>query len=91
MKWKIKRFNELKGEEVYEILKLRNEVFVVEQECIYEDCDDKDKNHYHLFGEENREIIVYLRILEKGISSNEVSIGRVLTIEEYHREKNQNK
>jgi ElaA protein len=79
MKWEMKKFNELTGEEVYEILKLRNEVFVVEQQCIYEDCDDKDKKSYHLFGEENGEIVAYLRILEKGISYNEISIGRVLT------------
>jgi ElaA protein len=79
MKWEVKKFNELTGQEVYEILKLRNEVFVVEQQCIYEDCDDKDQKSYHLFGEENGVIVAYLRILEKGISYNEISIGRVLT------------
>ena len=83
MKWEIKKFNELNVEEVYEILKLRNEVFVVEQQCIYEDCDDKDKRAYHLFGEEDGKIVAYLRILEKGISYNEISIGRVLTNKEY--------
>lgn len=79
MKWEVKKFNELTGQEVYEILKLRSEVFVVEQQCIYEDCDDKDKEAYHLFGEESGKIVAYLRILEKGISYNEISIGRVLT------------
>ncbi|MCB2288274.1 GNAT family N-acetyltransferase [Clostridium sp. CS001] len=79
MNWEVKKFNELTGQEVYEILKLRNEVFVVEQQCIYQDCDDKDKKAYHLFGEENGEIVAYLRILKKNISYNEISIGRVLT------------
>ncbi|MBU3092826.1 GNAT family N-acetyltransferase [Clostridium sp. CM028] len=83
MKWKIKKFNELNGEEVYEILKLRSEVFVIEQQCIYEECDGKDNNSYHLFAKENGKIIVYLRILEKGISYNEISIGRVLTDKKY--------
>ncbi|MBW9146078.1 GNAT family N-acetyltransferase [Clostridium sp. CM027] len=86
MKWEIKKFNELNGEEVYEILKLRSEVFVIEQQCIYEECDGKDNNSYHLFAKENGKIIVYLRILEKGISYNEISIGRVLT-DKKHRGK----
>jgi ElaA protein len=83
MNWKIKKYNDLGVDELYEILKLRSEVFVVEQQCIYEDCDGKDKNSYHLFGEHNGEILVYLRILEKGISYNEISIGRVLARENY--------
>ena len=78
MEWKIKTFNELSNDELYEIIKIRSEVFVIEQQCIYEECDGKDKKAYHLFGEEDGEILVYLRILEKGVSFNEVSIGRVL-------------
>lgn len=77
MNWKIKKFNELNVEEIYKILALRNEVFIVEQECPYLDCDDKDLNSYHLFSEENGEIVAYLRILEKGVSYDEISIGRV--------------
>ncbi|MBK5241716.1 GNAT family N-acetyltransferase [Clostridium sp.] len=83
MNWIIKKFNELSSDELYEILKLRSEVFVVEQECIYEDCDGKDKKSYHLFAEQNGEILVYLRILEKGVSYNEISIGRVLANKRY--------
>lgn len=83
MKWKIKKFNELEVEEIYGILKLRNEVFVVEQQCIYQDCDGKDEKSYHLFAEENGKITAYLRILEKGVSYSEISIGRVLTKQEY--------
>ncbi|MCJ7689677.1 MAG: GNAT family N-acetyltransferase, partial [Clostridiaceae bacterium] len=52
-------------------------------ECIYEDCDGKDKKSYHLFAEQNGEILVYLRILEKGVSYNEISIGRVLANKKY--------
>lgn len=75
----IKTFEELTVDELYKILKLRSEVFVVEQNCVYQDCDNKDRNAYHLFAIENDEVISYLRILNKGISYKEVSIGRVLT------------
>lgn len=83
MEWKIKTFNELSNDELYEIIKLRSEVFVIEQQCIYEECDGKDKKAYHLFGEEDGEILVYLRILDKGVSFNEVSIGRVVANKKY--------
>lgn len=83
MNWSIKKFKELNGEEVYKILELRNEVFIVEQECAYLDCDSKDKNSYHLFTEKNGEIIAYLRILEKGVSYDETSIGRVAVHKNY--------
>lgn len=77
MNWNIKKFNQLKGEEIYKILALRNKIFIVEQECPYLDCDGKDLNSYHLFSEENGEVIAYLRILQKGVSYDEISIGRV--------------
>ena len=83
MNSKIKKFNELNVEEMYKILALRNEVFIVEQECPYLDCDDKDFNSYHLFAEENGEVVAYLRILEKGVSYEEISIGRVVVKQSY--------
>ncbi len=83
MQWKIKTFNELTTAELYEILRIRAEVFVVEQTCVYQDLDLKDKRAYHVFAEENGEVIAYLRILEKGVSYHEISIGRVLVKEEY--------
>jgi len=83
MNWKIKKFNELNVEDLYKILALRNEVFIVEQECPYLDCDDKDFNSYHLFAEENGEVVAYLRILEKGVSYDEISIGRVAVKQSY--------
>ena len=81
MNWKIKRFEELNTAELYEILRVRAEVFVVEQTCVYQDLDLKDKKAYHLFLEENQEILAYLRILDKEVSYPEISIGRVLTTE----------
>lgn len=85
MNWKIKRFQELTKEELYEIIKTRNEVFVIEQQCFYQECDGKDKNAYHLFAEENSKMIAYLRILEKGASYDEISIGRVLVCKDYRK------
>lgn len=81
----IKRFSELTTYELYDILKLRSEVFVVEQNCIYQDIDSNDKLSYHLFLEDKEEIIAYLRILPKGVSYSEASIGRVLTKADYRK------
>ncbi|URZ04678.1 GNAT family N-acetyltransferase [Clostridium felsineum] len=83
MNLRIKKFNQLSVEELYKILALRNKIFIVEQKCSYLDCDNKDLKSYHLFYEENGEIIAYLRILEKGISYDEISIGRVAVKKEY--------
>lgn len=85
MNCKIKKFSELTTKELYEILKVRAEVFVVEQNCVYQDLDSKDEVSYHLFLEDNSEIIAYLRILPKGISYPETSIGRVLTKATYRK------
>ncbi len=85
MDWNIKKFNELTVNELYEILKIRAEVFVVEQNCIYQDLDSKDKASYHLFLEDSEEIAAYLRILPKGISYPEIAIGRVLTKASYRK------
>ena len=76
MKTTIKRFNDLTTFEIYDILALRTEIFIVEQDCIYADCDGKDKNAYHLFVNEGRDIIAYCRILDKGVNFDEVSLGR---------------
>lgn len=83
MNWNLKKFSEMTTEELYEILKLRNEIFVVEQQCAYQDCDNKDKKALHLFLRDKDEIIAYLRILEKGVSYNEISIGRVAIDKKY--------
>ncbi len=83
MEWKLKKFEELTIGELYEILELRNAVFIVEQECPYQDCDGNDKNSYHLFLEDNDNIIAYSRILKKGVSYDEISIGRVVVNKSY--------
>ncbi|MCY6485508.1 GNAT family N-acetyltransferase [Clostridium aestuarii] len=83
MNWELKKFEELKVKELYEILKIRNEVFVVEQQCAYQDCDGKDEKSYHLYLQDNGKIIAYLRILKKGVSYDEISIGRVLVHKNY--------
>lgn len=75
----IKKFRELSTEEIYNILKLRSEVFVVEQNCVYQDIDEKDQKATHLFIEKNNDIIAYTRIFKKGDYYEEnPSIGRVV-------------
>lgn len=83
MNWNVKKFEELKCEEIYKILQIRNKIFIVEQKCVYQDCDGKDKKSYHLYLEDKGEIISYLRILPRKVSYNEVSIGRVLVNKNY--------
>lgn len=83
MNWKIKSFDELTANELYEILRVRAEVFVVEQNCPYQDVDLKDKVSQHMFLEENNEVAAYVRIIPKNVSYAEMSIGRVLVKETY--------
>lgn len=75
----VKKFKELTIDELYEILRVRVNVFVVEQKCPYEEIDNKDKSEYHVFLKENGEIVAYLRVIKQGVSFEEASIGRVLT------------
>ncbi|MDY0235375.1 MAG: GNAT family N-acetyltransferase [Gudongella sp.] len=77
----VKRFEELTVEELYKILKVRFDVFVIEQNCIYSEIDGNDQNSYHVYLENETGIKAYLRVIEKGVSHEEVSIGRVLTTE----------
>ena len=75
----VKRFDELTVEELYDILKLRSAVFVVEQNCVYQDVDDVDREAYHIYLKENGEIVAYLRVIDKGKRLDEVSLGRVIS------------
>ena len=77
----IKRFEELTTDELYELLKIRVDIFVVEQKCPYQELDEKDKRAYHIYLKENNQIKAYLRLLDAGVSFKEVSIGRVLSTE----------
>jgi ElaA protein len=79
MHWILKPFIELTPEELYSILQLRNEVFVVEQNCPYQDCDNKDLYAWHLMGKKENKLLAYSRLLAPGISYSESSIGRVVS------------
>ncbi len=81
--WKYSSFSELSSIELYAILQLRNEVFVVEQNCVYQDADDKDPASFHLAGWDGRKLVAYCRIVPPGISFLEASIGRVVTSPAY--------
>jgi ElaA protein len=81
IRWKCKAFNDLTADEVYTILCVRQEVFVLEQECLYLDADGKDRKSYHLMGYSDNDLVAYARIVEPGICYKEVSIGRILTSE----------
>ena len=74
----IKTFNELSPQEIYSILQLRSEVFVVEQNCVYQDIDDKDQYALHLLLKKDDYLIGYSRIFKAGDYFKEASIGRVL-------------
>jgi ElaA protein len=79
MTWTLKLFKDLTPKELYSILQLRNEVFIVEQKCPYQDCDNKDLSAWHLMGTESERLIAYSRLLAPGISYSESSIGRVVS------------
>lgn len=74
-----KPFDSLRPKEVYEILKLRSEIFVVEQNCIFLDPDDKDFSCQHLMLYHNKTLMAYARIVPAGISYTEPSIGRIVS------------
>ena len=74
----IKKFNKLTLEELYSLLQLRSEVFIVEQDCVYQDLDGKDYKSLHVIAKENNKIIAYTRLFNKGQYFKEASIGRVV-------------
>jgi ElaA protein len=83
--WQYKPFKELTATELYHILQLRNEVFVVEQNAIYQDADNKDLVSYHLCGWDNKNLAAYARIIPPGVAFTEASIGRVSTSQAYRK------
>lgn len=85
MNWKIKEFDELTNRELYDILRLRFDVFVVEQECLDPDLDGKDQPSTHMFLEEDGKIVACLRMIPAGISYEEPSIGRFVVDKEYRK------
>ena len=81
MTLQIKRFDDLSAAELYEILKLRVDVFVVEQACPYPELDGLDKKALHLWLEDEDGVHAYLRVMDRGAESQYVSIGRVVARE----------
>lgn len=79
MKLVVKKFHELTADELYSILKLRVDVFVVEQNCPYPEIDGKDREAYHVWLEDEDGIAAYLRVLDKGVSFDDAAIGRVIS------------
>lgn len=79
LRWTLKKFEELTNIEVYKILQLRSAVFVVEQNCAFQDIDDNDQASWHLCAWHNDELVAYTRLLSPGTSYTEASIGRVVS------------
>ncbi|RAJ14121.1 GNAT family N-acetyltransferase [Arenibacter echinorum] len=78
MRTEIKRFQELDIQQLYDVLQLRSEVFVVEQDCVYQDIDYKDQLALHIIGYKNNKIVAYTRVFKQGDYFKEASIGRVV-------------
>lgn len=81
----IKSFDELSREELYEILRSRTAVFVVEQECPYQEVDNHDQKALHVIGMKNGELVAYARLFRPGDYADEASIGRVLVVPSHRK------
>ncbi len=81
MQFQFKHFSELSTDELYDILQLRSGIFVVEQNCVYNDLDGHDKEAIHLFAQKDGEMVAYARLLKPGSRFGEFSIGRVVVKE----------
>ena len=77
----IKWFNELTTDELYELLRIRSEVFVVEQNCVYQDMDGDDQKSVHLWLTVAEKVVALARVCPAGTHMDEISIGRVITTE----------
>ena len=87
LKTTTKTFQELTSKELYDLLQLRSEVFVVEQDCVYQDLDGKDENALHVIGKKNNKIVAYTRVFKPGDYFKEASIGRVVVSKEERQHK----
>ncbi len=74
----VKKFSELTISELYDLLQLRSEVFVVEQDCVYQDIDGKDQEALHVLGKKNNKIVAYTRCFKPGYYFEQAAIGRVV-------------
>ncbi len=87
LKTEVKTFTELTTVELYTLLQLRSEVFVVEQDCVYQDLDGKDQKALHILGYANEILVAYTRVFKPGDYFKEASIGRVLVKENERQHK----
>ena len=74
----VKPFEKLSTSELYDLLQLRSEIFVVEQDCVYQDIDGKDQKAFHVIGSKNNKVVAYTRIFNAGDYLDKASIGRVV-------------
>jgi len=84
---KIKTFNQLTLTTLYDLLQLRSEVFVVEQDCVYQDIDGKDKKALHVLGYKEEKLVAYTRLFKAGDYFEEASVGRVVVSENERKHK----
>ena len=87
IEWVKKKWSEISLEELYSVLRLRSEVFVVEQDCVYQDIDNKDQIAIHLLGYINKELIAYSRLFNEGDYFKEENMSE-LHLLYYHFQKN---
>ncbi len=85
MEIEVKSFDELSKKELYDLLQLRSEVFVIEQDCIYQDIDGKDERALHVLGWEDGKLIAYARCFQPGDYFEQAAIGRILVRENYRK------
>ncbi|MEQ4922391.1 GNAT family N-acetyltransferase [Proteus hauseri] len=85
MNWILKTFSQLTTDELYAILALRNQVFICEQQCAYQDLDGIDQQSWHLFAKDmkTQQLMAYARLLPQGIAFPQASIGRVIVAKAY--------
>ena len=83
IEWRCRFFDKLTPAELYDIIQLRNDVFVVEQNCVFQDADGVDKNCFHLSGYAGDTLVAYTRLIAPGITYAEASIGRVVNARDY--------
>lgn len=81
----VREFEALPVDDLYEILRLRSEVFVVEQDSVYQDIDGADRESVHVYMKEGSRIVAYLRVIRPGVICEWASIGRVLTVKDERR------
>ncbi len=85
IQWTVKPFSELNALQLYQILQLRIDIFMLEQNCLYPECDNKDLKAVHLFGTHEEQIVAYARLLPEGVSYPDLSIGRVVVHADYRK------